>query len=596
MGIILDTAGLDTVFPFHVDMDSVTWSLDSEHIVYTKALYPQGPDGFGYASQIDIRSLAYFPFPQSLSPHVVEIPVLTTQLWGTYQYPQVTSLLSNIGYIPYIEFENHEAKKYILDNGITYQDQYNETEDRYEIVENKRGIRKVFSHNQQSDNEFVIDWYYNPEGLPYLKAVYDKSSKSFNLKNVNQSKFVEEHPGLPTTILSYTPQVDELQLFKTFKIRGVEESRNSLWFTSNAKRNTVSLYEYSYEKNNFKLVYSDPEFDIERPLYTRRGELYGVIIYRETKEFVPLSSEGRIIHEFIKEVSPKTGLFDVDIKAVSDGLSKVVVEIAGSANYSAFLLDVKSGKGKVLLNTLIDSKYKTEALWTSTEGQEKVLSYFTKSVDNFKAPLVVHLHGGPFIRDKLQLSQLDTLLADSGYNVLRVNYRNSRGFGRSFTGSNVEHLAFLDVVTALKDAIVRMKLQPSKVILMGGSYGGYATIKIAKNTELSRNFDEFISINGSLDYCGIVLEKGRWGLSPFKNCEVEYSNKKISSKILHDKPIAIVYGTEDKNVEPSNSTTFLNNVAHLKHVFAIPLPGEGHTLTSAGLESMIKQLKQQAFL
>jgi dipeptidyl aminopeptidase/acylaminoacyl peptidase len=70
-------------------------------------------------------------------------------------------------------------------------------------------------------------------------------------------------------------------------------------------------------------------------------------------------------------------------------------------------------------------------------------------------------------------------LANRGYAVLSVNFRGSTGFGKNFTNAgNLEWGAKMqdDLIDAVSWAVQSGIADPNKVAIMGGSYGGYATL------------------------------------------------------------------------------------------------------------------------
>ena len=94
-------------------------------------------------------------------------------------------------------------------------------------------------------------------------------------------------------------------------------------------------------------------------------------------------------------------------------------------------------------------------------------------------PMVLVVHGGPWSRDDWGYHPTHQWLANRGYAVLSVNYRGSTGFGKDFINAangqwaRQMHDDLLDAV----DWAIREKIADKhKVAIMGGSYGGYATL------------------------------------------------------------------------------------------------------------------------
>ena len=94
-------------------------------------------------------------------------------------------------------------------------------------------------------------------------------------------------------------------------------------------------------------------------------------------------------------------------------------------------------------------------------------------------PTVLLVHGGPWARDAYGSNTYHQWLANRGYAVLSVNFRGSTGFGKSFTaaGDGAWGTAMHDdLLDAVSWAVEHKVSDPAKVAIMGGSYGGYATL------------------------------------------------------------------------------------------------------------------------
>jgi dipeptidyl aminopeptidase/acylaminoacyl peptidase len=118
--------------------------------------------------------------------------------------------------------------------------------------------------------------------------------------------------------------------------------------------------------------------------------------------------------------------------------------------------------------------------YTSTDGLT-IPAYLTLPVGvNAKnLPLVVYVHGGPWGRDTWGYSPIPQFLANRGYAVLQPNFRASTGFGKKFlnAGNNEWGQKMQDDVSnGVRYLIAQGIADPKRVGIMGGSYGGYATL------------------------------------------------------------------------------------------------------------------------
>lgn len=95
-------------------------------------------------------------------------------------------------------------------------------------------------------------------------------------------------------------------------------------------------------------------------------------------------------------------------------------------------------------------------------------------------PLVVLVHGGPKgPRDYWGYNPYAQMLANRGYAVLQPNFRASGGYGKAFLNAGDKEWGRLmqdDVTWGVKYLIDKGIVNKNKVAIMGGSYGGYATL------------------------------------------------------------------------------------------------------------------------
>ncbi|WP_371815463.1 alpha/beta fold hydrolase [Erythrobacter sp. JK5] len=94
-------------------------------------------------------------------------------------------------------------------------------------------------------------------------------------------------------------------------------------------------------------------------------------------------------------------------------------------------------------------------------------------------PMVLLVHGGPWARDDYGFNSLHQMLANRGYAVLSTNFRGSTGFGKDFLNAGNKQWGLKmhdDLIDAVDWAIGEGITGEDQVAIMGGSYGGYATL------------------------------------------------------------------------------------------------------------------------
>ena len=94
-------------------------------------------------------------------------------------------------------------------------------------------------------------------------------------------------------------------------------------------------------------------------------------------------------------------------------------------------------------------------------------------------PMVLNVHGGPWARDTWGFDPTHQWLANRGYVALSVNFRSSTGLGKAFVNAGDREWAAKahdDLLDAVEWAVSEGIAARDQVAIMGGSYGGYATL------------------------------------------------------------------------------------------------------------------------
>ncbi|MGZ3172039.1 MAG: S9 family peptidase [Croceibacterium sp.] len=206
-------------------------------------------------------------------------------------------------------------------------------------------------------------------------------------------------------------------------------------------------------------------------------------------------------------------------------------------------------------------------------------------------PMVLFVHGGPWARDGYGFNRMHQLLANRGYAVLSVNFRGSTGFGKAFINAgNLEWGAKMhdDLIDAVDWTVAQGIAQKDKVAIMGGSYGGYATLAgLAFTPEV---FACGVDIVGPSNLETLLATIPPYWAPMVKQFHERMGNPNTPAglKLLKDRsplykadricrPLLIAQGANDPRVKQSESDQIV--AAMEKHkipVTYVVFPDEGH--------------------
>ena len=231
--------------------------------------------------------------------------------------------------------------------------------------------------------------------------------------------------------------------------------------------------------------------------------------------------------------------------------------------------------------------------YKSSDGLE-ITGYLTLPVgkDGKNLPTVILVHGGPKgPRDNWGYNSIAQFLANRGYAVLQPNFRSSGGYGKKFLNAGDLQWGKLmqdDITWGAKYLISNGTSNKDKVAIMGGSYGGYATLAgLAFTPDLYACGVDIVgpsNIFTLLESIPAYWESGR----AFLYGMVGDPNTEVGKKLIHDaspifsadkivKPLLIIQGANDprvKKAEAEQIVVALRNKG--KQVSYLLADDEGH--------------------
>jgi dipeptidyl aminopeptidase/acylaminoacyl peptidase len=150
-----------------------------------------------------------------------------------------------------------------------------------------------------------------------------------------------------------------------------------------------------------------------------------------------------------------------------------------------YLFNRQSGERKLLgqgtMAEYAEELSTVEAIQFQSRDGLDLHGYLTlpKGTAGQQLPMVLLVHGGPWNRDWWSYNSVVQFLVNRGYAVLQINYRGSRGYGRSFMEAGVDEFAGkmqTDLIDGVQWAIAKGIADPNRIAIAGASYGGYATL------------------------------------------------------------------------------------------------------------------------
>ncbi|WP_461101561.1 S9 family peptidase [Spirosoma koreense] len=206
-----------------------------------------------------------------------------------------------------------------------------------------------------------------------------------------------------------------------------------------------------------------------------------------------------------------------------------------------------------------------------------------------KLPAILSIHGGPGGQTRLTYSPLVQYLVNNGYVVLAVNNRGSSGYGKTFYAADDRKHGDAD----LKDCVESKKflastgyVDPARIGIMGGSYGGYMTL-----AGLAFTPDDFavgVDIFGVANWLRTLNSMPEWWGPQREAMFKEIGHPKTDSVALYNKsplfhtsrikkPLLVIQGANDPRVLKIESDEIVANVKkNGVPVEYVTFPDEGH--------------------
>ncbi len=308
-----------------------------------------------------------------------------------------------------------------------------------------------------------------------------------NLRLANRTNMDGSNEILSVNKESLTP-IYKTTIFETAYVAGFDKNNKNFYMVTN-KGDDIDLTRLVlFDPLTLKeeLIEADPE---------KKVDLDNVFISQVSREIVYTSYEDAHTRYYFKDPE-----YEKDYNLIKQQLSGREIYFASSTadekhwiigSYSdvdpgsTYLFDRDTKKLTFQYSPrpnipVIDMAPMQAISYKSSDGME-IHAYLTlpKGKEAKNLPLIVFPHGGPWARSSWGFNGYAQFLANRGYAVLDPNFRSSTGYGKKFINAGDKEWGRKmqdDLTWGVKYLVKQGIVDAKKVGIMGGSYGGYATL------------------------------------------------------------------------------------------------------------------------
>jgi dipeptidyl aminopeptidase/acylaminoacyl peptidase len=378
------------------------------------------------------------------------------------------------------------------------------------------------------------------------------------------------------------------------RVLGVSDDGTTVYLFDSRGRDKAALVALDLATRRTKLLAEDPEADMTRILLhgtTRRPLAAGAIADRGRWRAI----NPGFAADLARLQSSTEG--DIELAGLSTDATRLLLYVERDVASPEYVLYDRTARR---LQPLFKVRRRLDGValrplepvsFRARDGL-RIQGYLTLPAPDVRGvPMVLVIHGGPYLRDEWGFNSTHQWLANRGYAVLSVNYRGSTGFGKAFvTAADREWGGKMhdDLIDAVEWAVARGIADPGRIGFYGASYGGYAALTAATRTpDVFACIVDIYGIANLLTFMAAIPPYWRPWISLWKNRLGDPDTEegrvflKERSPLTHIdrafRPILIAQGLEDVRVTRAESEQM---VAVLRQrnvpVTYITFPDEGH--------------------
>lgn len=259
--------------------------------------------------------------------------------------------------------------------------------------------------------------------------------------------------------------------------------RKTLYVADPRDSDTARLVEVDCQTGAATVLYHNPRYDVDsawiNPLTDR---VFVVPVNAALPELVVLDDT---YAQEIAKLQKRFGTAVLNISSATKDYNTWILSVGTDRNpASYYLYNRANGELTFLYDARPElAQYQLASMkpfsFVTSDGLT-LEGYITLPIKHsLPAPTILYVHGGPWARDDWGFNSAVQWLANRGYAVVQVNYRSSTGYGKAHVAAgNKEWGGKMqdDLSETVAWVIQQGIADKDRVGIMGGSYGGYATL------------------------------------------------------------------------------------------------------------------------
>ena len=372
-----------------------------------------------------------------------------------------------------------------------------------------------------------------------------------------------------------------------------------VYVRSNKGVDLIGLLLVDVATGRAELVDSDPETEVDLLgtwFSDATEELVATVYAGDRVRIYPRGERLKRELEWLRERLPDG---EIRYQSSTEQEELFLITVASDVNPGAVYLYDRNGK---TLEKLYDSRPELPSdllakmrpiRYEARDGRE-IPGYLVtpKGIAAEKLPTVIVPHGGPWARDFWGYNSIAQFLANRGYAVMMPNFRGSAGYGKRFLNAGngewgtgiMQH----DITDGVRHLIDEGVADPDQVAILGGSYGGYATLAgvaftpdvYAAGVSIVGPSNIITLLNSIPPYWGPIRQRFLRRVGDPDDAE-DRARLQSQSPFFHadniKAPLLIIQGANDPRVKKAESEQIVVALRDLKRpVRYVLAPDEGH--------------------